>query len=124
MDGFFEADTMVVELEKREYRIRQVMDNVAECVRWEDLENHVHEGVVREFSYIVAVDEFEDRVKQYPATWWDHVKLDLAPKWFTDRFPVKYNRIVCTLEHIYPDIDVRLYDKNPTIKFHTKDEVK
>lgn len=26
-----------------------------------------------------------------PATWWDHVKKDLAPAWFTRRWPVKYD---------------------------------
>lgn len=121
MDGFYEVEyeaTEEIELKKREYRIRQVMNNVEECVRWEDLENHVFDGVLREFSYKVAVDEFEKRTIEYPSNWIEAIKDRFFTERMKKRLPIRTTKIECSLEHIYPDIDVRIPDHTPTVKFY------
>jgi hypothetical protein len=49
---------------------------------------------------------------EYPATWWQHLKQDHAPAWFTRRWPVRMTRRVAevnfTRYDTYPMADVPL----------------
>ena len=42
------------------------------------------------------VDRIESESFDFPATPWDFWKQEYAPKWFLDRWPVKYNTQVVT----------------------------
>jgi len=45
------------------------------------------------------------REYSYPSNWFEHLKQDHFPKWFTDRYPVKYTTKVIKLtgKAMYPN---------------------
>lgn len=44
----------------------------------------------------VMTERLSDREKtiifEYPATWWEHLKKEMAPRWFLKRYPVKFSK--------------------------------
>jgi hypothetical protein len=64
------------------------------------------------------IDRLESESIDFPATPWDFVKLKYAPKWFLERWPVKYKTTMVTKNihqhYVCPHINMR-DDRNPHI---------
>lgn len=94
--GAFAADR----LEYREMELIELDNKLIE------LTTQILERKIAEDSYPVT---FSYKVT---ASWWQHLKLDKAPEWFTKRYPVKYEnkRIKRTVEitrkATYPMADI------------------
>jgi len=58
----------------------------------------------------VNTEEWDEEVKIYPATMWEELKRDFAPRWFKRKFPVRYNkditRHVANNYRVCPHLDV------------------
>lgn len=67
----------------------------------EDYSGLVADELVAELEYFILSHEKEVSHK-VPLTWWDHLKLDHAPEWFLDRYPVKYRHIRFTSKEVFP----------------------
>ena len=80
-------------------------------------ENTIHGFLVSAFTDILEHKLVEDKYRvtfnyKVPSSWWQHLKTEKAPKWFTNKYPVRYeNRAVKRLVNItrkatYPMADV------------------
>jgi hypothetical protein len=45
-----------------------------------------------------------ERLKQYPADWWEAVKERFAPAWMKKRWPVKYAYLMIEARDLFPEI--------------------
>jgi len=76
------------------------------------------DGKLREFTtQLLERKIVEDSYPTYynykvPASWFQHLKLDKAPKWFTNRYPVKFQEkrvkrtVTITRKATYPMADI------------------
>lgn len=60
-----------------------------------------------------------ERTVRVPATWWEHLKRDHAPAWFTRRFPVRYTPLTLAVDlsrwATYPHATVPLPGLGPPV---------
>lgn len=76
---------------------------------WKELAHKIHEDKETAYWY-----------KKFPATWWQMLKKDKAPKWFVQRYPVQYRQyksrrtVTFTRYATYPMANMKI-DRNSKI---------
>lgn len=60
-------------------------------------------------AYVYRNKHVESITHLEPQTWWDHFKLEVMPKWFTSRFPVKYKETKWDIRQIWSDVPESMF---------------
>jgi hypothetical protein len=87
-------------------------------------------GVIKYLSFYlfankVHTEEREDVVRTYPATMWEELKRDFAPRWFKGRFPVRYSKDIThhTHKHYHVCPHLNYKDEAKHLKFMILNDV-
>ena len=64
---------------------------------YESVEDIVTRSFIKQLTFYlwgnkVNEEEYDDVISVYPATMWEELKEDFAPRWFLRRFPVRYSK--------------------------------
>ena len=74
----------------------QVGHNVLDSMNVEEITEFVSRNLITRIELDLLSDKIVDDkytfelTFKYPATWWQYFKQDKMPKWFLDKYPVKY----------------------------------
>lgn len=55
------------------------------------------------FSRSIVTDKLKGSYFQYPRNTWEMFKKEFMPKWFLQRYPIKYTRQYYDFRVLYPD---------------------
>jgi hypothetical protein len=64
--------------------------------------------IVKIRDYIWAEPETKDLEFKYPETIWEYFKEKYAPRWFRNKFPVKYKVYKTDIRMVYPEFKKRV----------------
>ena len=59
---------------------------------------------IAQLTWHLAGQTLKDHVIAYPTTWWEHLKERFAPKWFLERWPIKWTVHQYRADALYPSI--------------------
>uniref|UniRef100_A0A6M3JLQ6 Uncharacterized protein n=1 Tax=viral metagenome TaxID=1070528 RepID=A0A6M3JLQ6_9ZZZZ len=87
-----------VTLEKIQFQISQaVSKSFLRDIDIYSYDDMVADGIIKQLRFYlvgnkVNEEEYDDIIREYPATIWEELKRDFWPKWLKRRFPVRYSR--------------------------------
>lgn len=68
-----------------------------------ELTEHIAESLLYRLSAFVLTDTKTKLLDSVPNTLWDHIKMEYAPKWFLNKYPVVYRDIVADFTVCFPE---------------------
>lgn len=107
------------------FRVCQRFGNYALDSTTLTVERAVQETLIGLESHILGQYDYQKYTVgvRVPATWWDHFRQDVIPKWFVKKYPIKYTRRWRTVEFnhkaLFPKCDVRWPSRMGPVVFHT-----
>lgn len=89
------AAVPVMQMESFSYHLRRFVartrmhKRTQEHMKYTEYADHVTRDLCHQIDGLVPLWR-KERHLAVPRTWWDHLKLDLFPKWAKTRWPVQY----------------------------------
>ena len=102
------ARTRHVDLERIDYRhsleFSRAEQSILTRAQWHEFTELAAHNAVRMLTYHVYGRRKIETV-EYPATWWDALKLRWFPRWALRRWPAQYAKVEIRAEALFPELD-------------------
>jgi hypothetical protein len=119
-----ELSTQKVLFEKKRYAVQMIDSRFGslsrESLEYEEREDFMLDALIKRLSMDVLCsppvkkEYSEEKQIKFPASWWQHLKLDHFPEWFKKKWPVVYDiqnvKLNINVETVtmYPEANISL----------------
>lgn len=80
--------------------------HVLENAKLEYLYNSIIDVLIARLSTHIACSETKSVKTQFPSNIWQHIKAKYSPKWFTRKYPVKFQEVKINCKEMFPDLNI------------------
>jgi len=120
-----------ITLEKIQFGIQQMFSPaLMDDMRYESVEDIATRFFIKQLTFYlwgnkVNEEEYDDVISVYPATMWEELKEDFAPRWFLRRFPVRYSKDIVhhTSKHFHVCPHLNYKENRKHVEFITLNDV-